>query len=95
MPGLLDDPLLPPEVVAELTGLTENYLAKRRMAGDGAPYVKIGKTIRYRRSAVEAWLSQLERRSTTDVGPLVSGLPERAEQEERPEVYHAATGSEP
>jgi len=69
MPGLLDDPLLPPEVVAELTGLTRSRLAKLRMSGDGPRYVKLGKAIRYRRSAVEAWLSQLERRSTTDAAP--------------------------
>lgn len=66
MPGLLDDPLWPPALVAEATGLARSRLAKLRMTGDGPRYVKIGKAIFYRRSAVESWLRQLERNSTSD-----------------------------
>jgi predicted DNA-binding transcriptional regulator AlpA len=42
--------------------------AKRRMRGgaDTPPYIKIGRTVRYRWSDVEAWLADRERGSTSE-----------------------------
>jgi excisionase family DNA binding protein len=65
---VFDDPFLTDAQVSDLTGVSKDKLAKLRVTGEGARYVKIGRAIRYRRSAVEAWLSQLERRSTSDGG---------------------------
>ena len=42
--------------------------AKRRMLGEPhtPPFLKIGRTVRYRWSDVEAWLSERERGSTSE-----------------------------
>lgn len=37
-----------------------------RVSGKGPPYLKIGRLVRYRLSAVEEWYSQQGRRSTSD-----------------------------
>jgi predicted DNA-binding transcriptional regulator AlpA len=56
--------LLDSTQLAALLGFHPNWPAKARLAGDGPPFVKIGRTVRYRRSAVDAWLAVRERRST-------------------------------
>lgn len=52
--------------------LSVSEMAKKRMRGDGPPFIKLGPTkqasVRYRRSDVEEWLNQRMRRSTSDQG---------------------------
>jgi hypothetical protein len=69
MPSFLDDPLWTPADLEDATGRPEGFWAKLRMRGDGPRFIKIGGKVRYRRSAVEAYLQAQERTSTSDPGP--------------------------
>jgi hypothetical protein len=68
MPIMLDDALLTDAEAADLTRLTKDQLAKLRRTRDGARYIKVGRKVFYRRSAITAWLNSLERDCTTAVG---------------------------
>jgi predicted DNA-binding transcriptional regulator AlpA len=61
-----EDLLETPEEVAKRIKRPENWLAKVRCRGLGPPFLKIGGSIRYRRSDVDAWLQSCERHSTAD-----------------------------
>ena len=41
---------------AAYLGFTKAYLRKHRALGDGPPFIKIGRNIRYRRTDLEAWM---------------------------------------
>ena len=51
---------------AERAGISASFLNKARVTGDGPPFVKIGKAVRYHWPAVEAWLQTRVRRSTSE-----------------------------
>jgi predicted DNA-binding transcriptional regulator AlpA len=59
--------LTPPELAA-LLGVKVQTLAAWRVSGDGPPFCHVGRWVRYRRAAVEAWLLAHERASTSDAG---------------------------
>jgi excisionase family DNA binding protein len=61
--------LLTQSELAERLGTSERFLEVRRVTGGGPPYVKVGRAVRYRPSAVDAWIQQRERTSTSDSGP--------------------------
>lgn len=42
---------------AEQLGWAPNTLEKRRVTGDGPPFVKLGRSVRYRVSDLEAYLA--------------------------------------
>ena len=44
-------------------------LERLRITGCGAPYLKIGGAVRYRRADLDAWLSARLTRSTSEVRP--------------------------
>jgi len=50
------DKYLTTREAAELLGLTVKSLEARRARGNGPPFVRIGRLIRYLRSAVLAWI---------------------------------------
>lgn len=50
--------LLTPRQVSEALGITEGSLANQRTLGTGAPYVKVGKQVRYRPADVQAWIDR-------------------------------------
>ncbi|MEH2546903.1 putative DNA-binding transcriptional regulator AlpA [Bradyrhizobium sp. AZCC 2262] len=50
--------------VSALTGLSASTLAKRRMAGTGPAFFKIGRTVRYAAADVDAWIMTRRRTST-------------------------------
>ena len=60
------DRLLTPSDAANLLRLSESWLAKARMRGDGPPYVKLGRAIRYREGALLQWLRSRQRLSTSE-----------------------------
>jgi predicted DNA-binding transcriptional regulator AlpA len=63
-----DRPMLRPRDVAQRYGLKESYLQKLRLTGDGPAYLKLShRTVLYRQETVEAWLSQFEVRSTSEL----------------------------
>ena len=44
-------------------------LERFRITGEGAPYLKIGGAVRYRRCDLDAWLATRLTRSTSEVRP--------------------------
>jgi excisionase family DNA binding protein len=58
--------------VAALLGISERTLqAWRYRGGHTPPFLKLGRTVRYRLGDVKQWLRERERRSTSDPGPEV------------------------
>ena len=64
------DVVLSPDQTVDYLGscITRSTLAKWRHFGVGPQFLRIGSRIAYRRSALDAWLSEQERRSTRDQG---------------------------
>ena len=58
--------LLRPKDAANFVRLSASFLAKARMRGDGPPYVKLGRAIRYRDGALLQWLRSRQRLSTSE-----------------------------
>ena len=46
--------------------VSESWLAKARMRGDGPPYVQIGRAIRYQQSDLITYIRSRRRLSTSD-----------------------------
>jgi predicted DNA-binding transcriptional regulator AlpA len=51
-----DDRLLTPAEVAEFLRTTTDVLKTWRYRGDGPPFVKVGRSVLYRWSALDRWL---------------------------------------
>jgi excisionase family DNA binding protein len=56
--------LLTPEEAAKILKLSLSWLAKARMHGDGPPYMKVGRSIRYSEAALLQWMKSQQRGST-------------------------------
>ena len=64
------DALLTPAQAAKYLGLTTRFLEARRYRGGGPPYIAIGsRVVRYQKAALDEWLSERVRTSTSDPGP--------------------------
>jgi predicted DNA-binding transcriptional regulator AlpA len=48
--------LLTPEETAKFLRISISWLAKARMRGDGPPYIRIGRSIRYSEVALMQWM---------------------------------------
>jgi predicted DNA-binding transcriptional regulator AlpA len=59
------DRLLSTKDASELLRLSTSWLAKARMRGDGPPYMKIGRSIRYGEGALVQWMKSHLRLSTS------------------------------
>jgi hypothetical protein len=59
--------LLTPRDAASFLRLSSSWLAKARMRGDGPPYVKLGRTIRYVEGALVQWTKGHQRQSTSGI----------------------------
>jgi predicted DNA-binding transcriptional regulator AlpA len=57
--------LLTPKQAARLLNLSVSWLAKRRLAGDGPPYIKLGGAVRYAEAALHQWMKAQQRTSTS------------------------------
>lgn len=53
--GRLGD-LITPEELARLLKMREKTLANQRSRGEGPPFLRVGRSIRYSRAEVEVWL---------------------------------------
>ncbi|MEP1206068.1 MAG: helix-turn-helix domain-containing protein [Rhizobiaceae bacterium] len=51
---------------AKYTNMSASFLAKARVTGETCPYIKIGRRVLYRKSALDAWLDQLTRYNTSE-----------------------------
>jgi predicted DNA-binding transcriptional regulator AlpA len=61
------NPLLTDFDLERLTGRARSSWQKARLTGDGPPFVRLGRLVRYRLSDVEAWLAARPRlRSTSE-----------------------------
>jgi len=72
-----DRVLLKPSEAAEFLRLSLSWLAKRRASGDGPPFVRMGRAIRYSQSALLLWTKSRQQlsncdRYTTDTCPNAS-----------------------
>jgi hypothetical protein len=63
---------LTPEQAAKVRGISLSKENKDRMTGDGAPFEKYGRTVRYRYGTLLDWMAQHTRRSTSDEGSRAS-----------------------
>jgi predicted DNA-binding transcriptional regulator AlpA len=57
--------LLKPNEAAEFLRLSLSWLAKSRMRGDGPPFIRAGRAIRYSEAAMQQWLKSQQRLSTS------------------------------
>jgi predicted DNA-binding transcriptional regulator AlpA len=51
------DPLLNQKQTADILSMSEAWLEQSRFRGTGLPYIKIGKSVRYKLSDIQAWIS--------------------------------------
>jgi predicted DNA-binding transcriptional regulator AlpA len=58
--------LLTPKEAADFLRLSMSWLAKSRMRGDGPPYSKLGRSIRYTEAALLQWMESNLRLSTSE-----------------------------
>ena len=58
--------LLTPQEAADLLRVSMSWLAKARMRGDGPPYIRIGRSIRYSEAALLQWMKSRQRLSTSE-----------------------------
>jgi predicted DNA-binding transcriptional regulator AlpA len=58
--------LLTPNETADFLRVSDSWLAKARMRGDGPPFLKVGRSIRYSRAALVGWLNTQLRSSTSE-----------------------------
>ena len=57
---------LTPKEAAVVVAMSDSWLAKARMTGDGPPYRKVGRSIRYSPTELARWLKAREHRSTSE-----------------------------
>ncbi|WP_424363366.1 helix-turn-helix transcriptional regulator [Methylocystis parvus] len=65
-----DDPLIDTARLAAETGTTIEFWEALRTKGGGPDFIKVGRLVRYRRSAVDAWFERRTVRSTTQARAL-------------------------
>ena len=65
-PGTGFERLLTPSETADRLRVSLSWLAKARMRGDGPPFVKFGRSIRYAEATLAQWTKSHGRLSTTD-----------------------------
>ena len=58
--------VLTPKEAAYRLKCSLSWLAKARMRGDGPPYIRIGRSIRYTDAAVIQWMKSRQRLSTSE-----------------------------
>jgi hypothetical protein len=59
--------LLTPKEAASRFKVSLSWLAKARMSGNGPPYIKIGRSIRYSEAALIQWMKSRQRLSTSEL----------------------------
>lgn len=67
-PALAESELLTPKEAAAFLKLSESFLAKARMRGDGPRYRKLSRSVRYTRADLSLWVKACAKTSTTEWG---------------------------
>ena len=60
-----DRRLIKPIEAAHFLGLSQSWLAKLRLTGDGPPYMKMGRQVRYSQADLLRWAELSLRHSTS------------------------------
>jgi excisionase family DNA binding protein len=58
--------LLTVKEAAQLLRVSASWLAKARMRGDGPPYIRVGRSVRYSEAALVQWMKSRQRLSTSE-----------------------------
>jgi predicted DNA-binding transcriptional regulator AlpA len=58
--------VLTPKEAAKFIKFSLSWLAKARMRGDGPPYIKLRRSIRYTEAALLQWMKSRQRLSTSE-----------------------------
>jgi hypothetical protein len=58
--------LLSPKDAANFLRVSMSWLAKARMRGDGPPFVKLGRSIRYLEGTLVRWIKARQQLSTSE-----------------------------
>ena len=58
--------MLTPKDESKFLRVSLSWLAKARMRGDGPPYVKVGRSIRYPETGTLRWIRSQQRWSTSE-----------------------------
>ena len=58
--------LFTPKETAQILRVSESWLAKARMRGDGPPYMLFGRSIRYGGGGLVRWMKSCARQSTSE-----------------------------
>jgi excisionase family DNA binding protein len=58
--------LLTAKEAAQILRVSESFLAKARMRGDGPPFIRVGRSIRYSQAALLQWMKARQRLSTSE-----------------------------
>jgi predicted DNA-binding transcriptional regulator AlpA len=61
-----DHRLFKPIEAAQFLGLSQSWLAKLRLSGDGPPYMKMGRQVRYSQADLLRWAEKSLRHSTSE-----------------------------
>jgi hypothetical protein len=67
---ILETDLLTPKEAAALLKLSESFLAKARMRGDGPRFRKLSRSVRYARTDLSLWVKACAKTSTTECKSL-------------------------
>jgi hypothetical protein len=59
--AIVNDVLLEPREAGAILKVSLSWLAKARMRGEGPPFIRIGRCIRYSNVALFRWLKSRER----------------------------------
>ena len=59
--------LMTPNDAATVLKVSLSWLAKARMRGDGPPYIRVGRSIRYADVALMQWMKSRQRSSTSEL----------------------------
>jgi hypothetical protein len=58
--------LMTPKEASAVLKVSLSWLAKARMRGDGPPYIRVGRSIRYGEAALIQWMKSRQRSSTSE-----------------------------
>jgi hypothetical protein len=64
--GIGGERLFTPKETAQILRVSESWLAKQRMRGDGPPYMLFGRSIRYGGGGLVRWMKSCARQSTSE-----------------------------
>ena len=65
-PAAAVERLLTQKEVTHFLRVSLSWLAKARMRGDGPPFVKLGRSIRYTETGIVQWMRSRQRWSTSE-----------------------------